>query len=163
MRGPTRTFELLEVLCRHEVEFIVVGMTAAVLQGAPAHTFDLDVVYSRAEENVTKILAALREIDAFFRTDSRRIAPNESHLRSAGHKLFDTTLGHFDVLGTLDEGVGFEEIENGSIWLEVGGLRVRVLGLARLIEVKEKAGRAKDLAALPLLRATLARSRRDPS
>ena len=45
--GPTRTAEILEVLLRHEIELVVVGMTAAVLQGAPALTFDLHMVYSR--------------------------------------------------------------------------------------------------------------------
>lgn len=34
--------ELLEVLLDHEVEFLVVGATAAVLGGAPLTTFDLD-------------------------------------------------------------------------------------------------------------------------
>jgi hypothetical protein len=36
------------------------------------------------------------------------------------------------------------------------GLVVRVLDLPTLIELKEKAGRPRDLAALPVLRATLA-------
>jgi len=36
-------------------------------------------------------------------------------------------------------------------------MSVRVLSLERLIEVKEKAGRDKDIAVLPLLRATMAR------
>jgi hypothetical protein len=36
-----------------------------------------------------------------------------------------------------------------------GGAAVRVLSLPALIEAKERAGRAKDLAALPVLRATL--------
>ncbi len=36
---------------------------------------------------------------------------------------------------------------------------MHVLSLERLIEVKERAGREKDLAVLPLLRATLTRSR----
>jgi len=160
MRGPTRTAELLAVLCRHEVDFIVVGMMAAVLQGTPALTFDLDVVYSRESLNVSRLLAALREIDAVFRTDPRRIVPAESHLVTKGHKLLDTTLGHFDALGAIAEDAGYDELLGDTLVLSVGGLQVRVLSLARLIEVKERAGRPKDLAVLPLLRATLARSHR---
>ena len=38
MTKPTRSFEILELLTRYDVDFIVVGMTAAVLQGAPAVT-----------------------------------------------------------------------------------------------------------------------------
>jgi hypothetical protein len=40
------------------------------------------------------------------------------------------------------------------------GLTVRVVDLPTLIELKEKAGRPKDLAVLPVLRATLAEIQR---
>jgi hypothetical protein len=39
-------------------------------------------------------------------------------------------------------------------------MRVRVLELSRVIRAKEQAGRAKDLATLPVLRATLAEIRK---
>jgi hypothetical protein len=43
--------------------------------------------------------------------------------------------------------------------MRVEDMNVRVLDLEELIAVKERAGREKDLAVLPLLRATLARAR----
>lgn len=160
MTSATNSPELLAVLARHEVDFIVVGVTAAVLQGAPVVTFDLDIVYSRTAENVFKLRAALDDLDAIFRnTPGRRIAPSESHLLSPGHKLLQTRLGPLDVLGTIDTDAGFEELLPHSVRLEVDGRTVLALGLARLIEVKERAGRPKDLAVLPVLRATLARIR----
>jgi len=42
---------MLRVLRGHQVDFIVVGGVAAVLQGAPVSTFDVDVVHSREEGN----------------------------------------------------------------------------------------------------------------
>ena len=49
--------------------------------------------------------------------------------------------------------------KGGQLRIRAGqSMNVQVLSLTRLIDVKEKAGRAKDLAVLPLLRATLARS-----
>lgn len=45
-----------------------------------------------------------------------------------------------------------------TVVLDVEGMKVQVLSLEELIAVKAKAGREKDLAVLPLLRATLARS-----
>jgi hypothetical protein len=42
-----------------------------------------------------------------------------------------------------------------------GGLNVRVLSLPALIEAKERSGRPKDLAALPVLRATLEERQRE--
>jgi hypothetical protein len=41
-----------------------------------------------------------------------------------------------------------------------GDLRVRILNLETLIDVKVSAGRPKDLAVLPILRQTLAESQR---
>jgi hypothetical protein len=157
MPHATDTLELLRLLHRHGVDFIVVGMTAGVLQGAHLLTFDLDVVYSRDPENLLRLLAALREIDARFRGDDRRLGPNISHLESPGHKLLETKLGDLDALGMIDNGVGYEGLIADAILLDTGGVPVRVLSLRRLIEVKQRAGRPKDLAVLPVLRTTLER------
>jgi len=160
MRRATETLELLRVLARHDVDFIVVGMTAGVLQGAPAVTLDLDVVYSLNPENIDRLLAALNEIDAHFRNDDRRIPPNRSHLESRGHKLLETTFGDLDVLATIDDDVSYDALVPDTVSLTVAELSIRVLSLVRLIAVKERAGRPKDLAVLPLLRSTLELSRR---
>jgi hypothetical protein len=136
-------------------------MTAAVLQGAPAITFDLDIVYARTPANIARLQAALNEIVSFFRTDpDRRIQPNESHLASPGHKLLMTNLGQFDVLGELGEGETYEALLADTVVIDVGEMHVRALGLERLIGAKERANREKDRAVLPLLRSTLARIRR---
>jgi hypothetical protein len=161
VEAPTRSVELLEVLCRHQVEFIVVGMTAAVIQGAPAITFDLDVVYARNAQNIARLEVALSELNSYFRTDpERRIAPNESHLASAGHKLLMTSLGQFDVLGELGEGESYEALLPDTLVVQVGAMRIQALRLERLIAAKERANREKDRAVLPLLRSTLERTRR---
>jgi hypothetical protein len=39
--------DLVVILAKHEVEFIIVGGMAAVLRGTHVNTFDLDVVYGR--------------------------------------------------------------------------------------------------------------------
>lgn len=160
MTSASNTPELLAVLGRHEIEFIVVGLTAAVLQGAPVVTFDLDIVYARTPSNIAKLLVALEELAAIFRnTPGRRIAPNASHLESTGHKLLHTKLGPLDVLGTIDEDAGYDTLLPHCVQLEVGGRLLLALGLPHLIEVKRRAGRPKDLAVIPVLTATLARSR----
>lgn len=158
MTAPTKSFEVIELLTRHGVEFMVVGMTAGVLQGAPAVTFDLDILYSRAENNVGRLMAALDELDAVFRGDARRLRPQTSHLRSPGHKLLTTKLGIVDVLGSVGN-ASYEDLLGDTVSLDVEHMTVRVLALAKLIEVKRLAGRAKDLAVIPLLEATLARAR----
>lgn len=157
MRAATDSVALLRALHRHGVDLIVVGMTAGVLQGAPVVTLDLDIVYSRAGENLERLIAALAELRAVFRGDPRRIPPNVSHLESQGHKLLETALGDLDVLGTLDEGLDYEDLLPDAVTVEVDDMPLKVLSLRRLIEIKERAGRPKDLAALPVLRSTLDR------
>ncbi len=151
-----RFAEILRLLTEHEVEFVVVGMTAGVLQGAPVTTIDLGVVHRRSLENVTRLLRVLREIDAVYRHDRRGLRPTESHLASDGHQLLATCYGDLDCLGTIDDGRGYEDLLPGTIEMKLAnGRAIRVLSLSALIEAKERAGRPKDLAALPVLRATL--------
>lgn len=152
--------DIIRILVEHDVEFVIVGGMAAVLQGAPVNTFDLDVVYDRSPENVQRVLSALSKLDAVYRDDPRRLRPNESHLVSAGHKLLETNRGPLDLLGTIEENTGFAELVADTEWLEIGDVRVRVLTLARLIRVKEQLGRPKDKAMLVILRATLDEKRR---
>jgi precorrin-2 methylase len=49
MATPASYGDLLSVLTRHEVEFMVVGGVAAILGGAPISTIDLDVLYRKTE------------------------------------------------------------------------------------------------------------------
>jgi len=156
-----RYAELLHRLAANDVEFIVVGMMAGVLRGAPLLTADLDLVHRRSAENVSRLLAVLTELDATYRHDPRRLRPAESHLMSPGHQLLATTYGDLDCLGTVGDGQSYEDLLGRAPALEIGdGLVARVIDLPTLIELKEKAGRPKDLAALPVLRATLAETLR---
>ncbi len=152
MRG---FLELISVLTRHDVRFIIVGGMAGALQGAPVNTLDLDIVYARDADNVARLLVALQALGARFRGDPRQLEPNESHLLSAGHKLLTTHHGDLDVLGTIEHDSGYEELIAQSDELEIAGHSVQVLSLERLIRVKEQLRRPKDQLMLVILRATL--------
>jgi hypothetical protein len=85
--------ELLSVLAGHGVEFVLVGGVACVFHGAPVVTFDLDVLYRRTPENNTRLLTALRDLDATFRGDARKLHPNATHVGGPGRLLLATRLG----------------------------------------------------------------------
>ncbi len=147
---------ILRILAEHEVDFIVVGGVSAVLQGAPIATFDLDIVHSREPANVKRLMDALRELGAYYRGQgTRRIEPTSSLLASPGHQLLLTIHGPLDLLGTIGKARGYEALIAKSETMAAGPIRVRVLGLATLIETKEEAGRDKDKAVLSILRRTL--------
>ncbi|WP_437646974.1 hypothetical protein [Sorangium sp. So ce362] len=58
MPASTKIVDLLGVLARHRVDFIVVGGVAAVIHGAPVNTFDMDVVHARTPDNIERLLGA---------------------------------------------------------------------------------------------------------
>jgi hypothetical protein len=157
---PTPISNLLTILqafAEHKVEFIVVGGVCAVLHGAPVYTFDLDLVHSRAAENFPRLLQALRALDAYYREHGeRRLRPTEAHLASPGHQLLMTRAGPLDLLGTIGNDRGYDELLPHTTMVKVGeGLPIRLLDLATLIAVKEEMGRDKDKATLAVLRRTL--------
>ncbi|HVY30949.1 MAG TPA: hypothetical protein VHB79_30525 [Polyangiaceae bacterium] len=130
--------DLIGVLAKHEVEFIIVGGMAAVLRGTPVNTFDLDVVYERSSANIDRLLRALDELQAIVRDDPRRLRLNQSHLQSPGHKLMETNQGPLDLLGTIEETAGFPELVSDGDWIDLGVTRARVLRLEPLIQIKQR-------------------------
>jgi len=155
-------FAILKALRERDVEFIVVGGLAAILDGAPINSFDVDVVHSRDAKNVERLVPVLESLDAIFRIQPhRRLKPNASHLSGAGHLNLQTRYGWLDVLGTIGNGLAYSDLLAHSAELDIGdGVRVRVLDLETLIAIKEELGREKDLAVLAILRRTLEESRK---
>src|SRR5262249_54291535 len=131
---------LLQTLAEHQVDFIVVGGVSAVLQGVPITTFDLDLVHSRAPDNLNRLLTAL---EATYRErKTRKFAPGLSHLASPGHQLLMTRAGPLDLLGTIGAGHSYEDLVPHTLEVQVGGgFAVRLLDLKTLIAVKEETAR----------------------
>jgi hypothetical protein len=146
---------ILAALVKHEVDFILVGGLAGVLQGAPVNTRDVDVLYSLKEPNPERLMRALVELDAKFRGDPRNLAPSLSHLTSTGHKLLSTPFGDLDCLGTIEEATTYEDILPDVDEMALDDITILVISLPRLIEVKKKLTRPKDQVALLQLTATL--------
>jgi len=58
---------LLRLLVDNNVDFIIVGGAAATAHGSARLTLDLDIVYKRSTENITRIVAALTPIKPYLR------------------------------------------------------------------------------------------------
>ena len=148
--------ELLRLLAGHRVELVVVGAPAAVIEGAPMTTFDLDVVFEPGDANRQRLLAALADLDAvYWDPAGRRLRPTDDGLATMRLHLLETRLGRLDLLREIGGGMGWPEVRARSHDVELAGVTVRVLDLEAVIESKEAAGRPKDRAAIPLLRETL--------
>lgn len=126
------------------------------------NTFDLDVVHAGDPANISRLLEALSDLDAVYRAQpERKLRPTTSHLESPGPQLLLTRLGPLDVLGAIGNNRRYVDLLPTTVEMEIApGFLVRVLDLPTLIAVKEEVGGEKDIAVLPILRATLEESRR---
>jgi len=147
---------LLKRLNEADVEFIIVGGMAAVVQGAPITTFDLDIVHRQTDENIKRLIKFLKSVDAYLRRpDDKIILPDERDFYSRGHVLLTTGLGPLDVLGVIERDLGFEDLLPDSVIIEFQGHKVFVLSLEIIVDLKRESSDSKDLYRLPILEETL--------
>ena len=147
---------ILEGLLEAGVEFILVGGLAAVVQGAPVTTMDVDILYRQSPENITRLLAFLKSVDAFYRRpDDKVIAPSEGDLSGKGHVLFTTRFGALYVLGFIEGGKTYEDLLEYAVEVGFRDYSLRVLGLEMLVQLKRGSTDPKDTRRLPVLEETL--------
>jgi hypothetical protein len=134
----------LHVLLKRKVRFMVVGLSAATLQGAPVVTQDVDLWFENLGE--PRMSQALQEIGAAYVPPSNF---NPPMLAGTGAELFDIVL-RMDGLGTFAD-----EIKN-CVEISLGRQKLKVLSLERILASKIAANRAKDKLTIPVLRDALA-------
>jgi predicted nucleotidyltransferase len=138
---------LLRLLTENEVEFIIVGGAAATAHGSARLTFDLDIVYRRSTENISRLVDALTPIKPYLRGAPPGLPFDWSvpTIQKGLNFTLVTTLGALDLLGEIVGGGGFEQLRSETIEVEIAGVKCLCLNLERLIAVKRAAGRIKDL------------------
>ena len=141
--------EILELLQREGVEFVIVGGVAAWLNGSELPTRDLDVCCRMTEENMSRFANAIRAMDARLR-DPRKIAPpfDTATLVKLKMLLLRTPLGDFDLVPEVLAVGKYDEVLKNSVEKVVEGRIVRVLNIGALIAAKKVLTRPKDKLAL---------------
>jgi hypothetical protein len=138
--------EVLAALRDSGVEAIVVGSVAALLQGAPLTTDDMDVLIRDTPANRTK----LQDLEKRLGGKAVSVSPLSSALR------ITTRQANLDILfDEIPGGLGFQGLRARSARIDLGDAVAVVASLEDIIASKETAGRPKDLAHLPILRDTL--------
>jgi hypothetical protein len=128
------------------VRYLVVGLSAAVIQGADTTTADIDLWFEdRADPRIHE---AARRAGGVFVPGSFGMMPPTI----GGDALGD----RFDVVLTLSGLEEFSREASRALRFDVDGISLPVLPLERVIHSKRAAGRRKDLAVLPALEAALA-------
>jgi hypothetical protein len=156
--------EILRTLERHGVRYVLIGAAAARVAGAPVVTEDIDITPASDEGNLDALAGALRELDARLRSagDPAGVPFTLAGRTLLGAELWTLTTraGDLHICFVPSGTRGYDDIRREASLERLGrGLTVLVASLRDVIRSKEAAGRAKDLAQLPLLRQTLERIR----
>jgi len=160
---PLDLNRLLEVLTRNEVDFVVVGGSAAGFLGASRLTEDADCVVRRERANLERLASALRELHARLRV--ARMSDEEAKalpvkvdgmmLETTGNSTWTTDAGPVDVLADLKDfegrSVPYEDLLTRSMIVRGDGFVVHVASVDDIIAAKTFANRDKDREALPEL------------
>ena len=131
----------LRELVRRKVDFMVVGLSAAALQGAPMVTQDVDLWFRNIDDPGMR--AALRKVGGIYVPPVGLYPP-----MFAGDNVecFDIVL-HVHGIGDFRR-----EIKK-AISIELGGVAIKVLPLDRVIASKKALNRQKDRMVMPALKA----------
>lgn len=156
--NPANFIQLLPLLCRWQVRFVLIGGGAAIVHGLARTTYDVDVVYDRAPDNLEKLAFALQELSAYPRGAPPGL-PFHFDLRTLQSGLnftLTTTLGDLDLLAEVPGNGTWQTLQEHSAAIQIYGCDVPVVSLCKLIELKVAAGRPKDFEVVAQLRALLA-------
>jgi hypothetical protein len=139
---------IVQTLSKHGVRYVLVGATAARLQGFPRLTADADISPAMDADNLQRLVSALRELRARVFTES---VPEglpfscdaESLSRSNLWNLV-TDAGRLDLvfkpIGTL----GYEDLARSAIAFDVFGVRVQAASLKDILRSKSASTRPQD-------------------
>jgi hypothetical protein len=149
--------KIIGALVSGGVEFIIVGGAAATAHGSSRLTNDLDIVYSRGDINIERLVKVLRPLQPRLRgaPEDLPFRLDEETVRRGLNFTLTTLVGALDLLGEITLGGGFDQLLPDSIKLYVFGHECLCLGLKRLIEVKRAAARPKDFEAIAELQVIL--------
>ena len=152
--------EILRVLSENGVRFVLIGGLAAILQGSPFPTEDVDVTPEQSAANLVRLSQALTALDAkvYAQTapDGLPFSHSADSLAAAQVWNLTTRLGRIDISFVPNGTTGFPDLDQTALTIAIRGTDVRVADLADVIRSKQAANRPKDQRVLPTLREILA-------
>jgi hypothetical protein len=137
--------ELLKLLAKHEVRYLVVGGYAVMRYSEPRFTKDLDLLIAADPDNAARVYAALVEFGAPLKNLTAKDFEAEGFFYQMGRAPV-----RVDVLMSVP-GVRFAEAWPRRDEVMLSGVGVPFISKADLIRAKRAAGRPQDLLDLDAL------------
>ncbi len=140
--------QIIKILAKHRVRFVLIGALAARLQGFPRLTADADITPARDQENLNRLATALLELDARVFTEAvpegLKFDCSAQTLSRAEMWNLVTLAGRVDLTFTPSGTAGYEDLIRGALRFQVYGTELAVASLDDIIRSKEAADRPQD-------------------
>ncbi len=142
--NPAQAQEVAAAFATHEVDYMFIGKSGAILLGYPGTTQDVDVYPRKDPSNGARIVAALKDLG--FDLDS-----NIQDEIVRGKDFVQLKFGPFDI-DLVFAPDGIESYDEAKSRMDVSS-GFPVLNIRDIIASKRSAGRPRDAVDLPLLEA----------
>lgn len=152
--------QIFAALNEAQVDYVVVGGMAVILHGYLRATADLDLVVGLAPENCRRAMAALSRIGFQPRLpiaieDFSDPGKRKEWIEQRNMLVFQL-LDPANPLRSLDvfvkEPIAFDQLQCDAVNTDIDGMPVPVASIEHLIEMKQSAGRPRDLDDIAKLR-----------
>ena len=145
--------EVFRTLNKAKVKYIVAGGVAVVLYGYMRITADLDLIVFLESENLKKFYDALKSIDYLPKVPVTKdqfsdLNQQERWKKEKGMIIFSfvSTKPPFQLIDMfVNEPITFKELDKKMKYVTARGIRVPLIGIDHLVQLKKDAGRDKDL------------------
>jgi hypothetical protein len=157
--APLDPERIIATLARHDVKYVLIGAVAARLQGFPRMTADADITPARDPDNLVRLAAALRELDARVYTESipEGLVFDCSAPTLSRADLWNlvTSAGRLDVAFQPSGTDGYDDLIRGAVTFDVFGVRLDVASLEDIVRSKLAADRPQDRQDVAIIREML--------
>jgi hypothetical protein len=159
--APIDPEQILRTLAKHGVSFVLIGAAAARLHGFPRSTHDLDITPAGGPENLQRLAAALRDLDAKIFTEQIPeglvFDCSPPMLSRATVWNLITSAGRVDLAFQPSGTAGYDDLARSAVHFTLYGSDVLVATLEDIARSKEAAGRPQDKQDVEVIREMLKR------
>ncbi len=159
-------FDLLKLLAKAEVDFVLVGGLAVALRGYSRFTVDVDVALAMEADNLAKFIQVAKQaglgpsipvpIESLANPDLIEQWYLDKGMLAFSLRTADTRPLVLDVL--VKPVVPYADMRKEATLLDIGELKVAVASVEHLITMKTGTGRSKDQIDIEELRKIQARN-----
>jgi hypothetical protein len=144
--APLDAERILRVLAEHAVEYVIVGGLAVQTHGHVRTTVDVDVFPRPEPSNLARLADALNALGArVLNPGSKGLRIDATMLPRATLWQFATRHGAIDVLHDAPGAPPYEDLRARALEIRLSEMKIAVVGLDDLINMKRASARPADL------------------